>query len=1243
MSLNQAETISFARLKEVLPVPDLLHMQKQSYDFFIQKGLDELLKSIFPIQDVAKTLELQYISYELEEPKFTPMECRERDMHYARTLKVRFRLVNRETGEMKEQDVLFGPLPIMTENCTFIINGAERCVVSQLTRSSGIYFSERPAKPPLKSFHCKVIPNRGSWVEMESHDEEGILVRLERAKKIPATKLLKALGFGNTTAEVLALFAEPEVVEKPSYEKIVGCILNQDAMDPDTNEILLRKGQMISEDLAKEERIWKKIAPLKLLRPHPLMERTAQKDDTETSDEALVSILKEMRPGESQKPENARNVIWQTFFDNKRYDLGEYGRFQISKKFGINFGRQDLPRSLIPEDFKRMIQYLLDLHKGKGYLDDVDHLGNRRVRAVGELLANHLRVAFNRLAKMVQERMMIQDKEEMTPQSLVNIRPVVAGINEFFGTGQLSQFMDQTNPLSELTNKRRVSAMGPGGLTRERAGIEVRDVHHTHYSRICPIETPEGPNIGLINSLSVYAKVNELGFIEAPYRRVKNGRVTDEIDYLTADDEDRVVIAQANAPLDEKGYLASDKILCRFQRHHILASPSEVQYMDVSPKQIVSASASLIPFLEHDDANRALMGSNMQRQAVPLVKTEAPLVATGMEKKVAQDSGAVVIAREKGVVKTVEASEIIVESDDGTMQRYSLRRFDRSNQSTCIDQKPIVKEGERVRKGQIIADGAATSSGELALGKNTLVAFLPWEGYNFEDAIIVSEKLVKEDTFTSIHIEQYETEARDTKLGPEEITAELSNIPDEMLKNLDEAGIIRVGAHVNPDDILVGKITPKGETELTPEERLLRAIFGEKAKEVRDTSLRLPHGGKGIVIACRVLRREDGHELSPGVNALVRVYVAQKRPIQEGDKMAGRHGNKGVISKVAPENDMPYLPDGTPIEIILNPLGVPSRMNLGQILEAHLGWVAHILGVQFITPVFDGATEEQIMYLLGVADLHKWGETKGYLKGKEAPYVHFRHAADRDARAQAEGHFARVMRLFQDPGIELYTAEEKTQMAVLKLPRASSSEYMESLRDMTFLELLEVDQTFNGYKKREVEALLKQIVLRSNGKVTLYNGKTGEPYEQEVTVGYMYMMKLIHMADDKIHARSTGPYALVTQQPLGGKAQFGGQRFGEMEVWALEAYGAASTLQELLTVKSDDVVGRVKTYEAIIRGMKVLEPGVPESFRVLVKEMQGIGLDVRLIEQARKDKSREQEFEQALRSASEELAKGLTT
>jgi DNA-directed RNA polymerase subunit beta len=1036
---------SFAEIKEVLKMPNLIEIQQRSYEWFLTEGLREMFRDISPIQDFTGNLILEFVDYSLGEPKYAVEECKERDVNFAAPLRVKVRLINKETGEVKEQEVFMGDFPLMTDKGTFIINGAERVIVSQLVRSPGVYYNEQIDPSGKMIYGATIIPNRGAWLEFETDVNENIFVRVDRTRKLPVTVLLRALGYGSN-GQIAELFHDDERIRL-----------------------------------------------------------TLERDHTESEGEALVEIYKRLRPGEPPTVDSARSLLNTLFFDSRRYDLAHVGRYKLNKKLKL-----EVPaaiRHITKEDIVAAINYLINMMKGEGKPDDIDHLGNRRLRSVGELLQNQFRIGLSRMERVVRERMTIQDVDVITPQVLINIRPVVAAIKEFFGSSQLSQFMDQTNPLAELTHKRRLSALGPGGLSRERAGFEVRDVHYSHYGRMCPIETPEGPNIGLIGSLSCYARINEFGFIETPYRKVDKaaGRVTNEIVYMSADEEDNYVIAQANAVLDDEGRFVHSKVNVRFADEILEVPVAQVDYMDVSPKQVVSIATAMIPFLEHDDANRALMGANMQRQAVPLLKTDAPYVGTGEEYRAAKDSGVVIVAHNSGIVERVTASEIMIRTNEGKLNKYKLIKFARSNQGTCINQKPIVCKGERVEKGQIIADGPSTDQGELALGRNVLVAFMTWEGYNYEDAILISRKLVKEDYFTSIHIEEYECDARDTKLGPEEITRDIPNVGEDVLKDLDERGIIRIGAEVRPGDILVGKVTPKGETELTAEERLLRAIFGEKAREVRDTSLRVPHGEAGKIVDVKVFTRENGDELAPGVNQIVRVYIAQKRKVSEGDKMAGRHGNKGVISRILPEADMPYLPDGTPIEIVLNPLGVPSRMNIGQVLETHLGWAAKTLGINLATPVFDGATE------------------------------------------------------------------------------------------------------------KDIEDILQEAGMPATGKSVLYDGRTGLPFDNEITVGYMYMLKLAHLVDDKIHARSTGPYSLVTQQPLGGKAQFGGQRFGEMEVWALEAYGASYTLQEILTVKSDDIIGRVKTYEAIVKGENVPEPGVPESFKVLIKELQSLGLNVKVL------------------------------
>lgn len=1129
---------SYSRINEVLDLPNLIEIQTQSYDWFLSEGLNEMFGDISPIDDFSGNLSLEFVDFQFQEEKYTVDEAREHDANYSAPLYVKLRLINKETGEVKEQEVFFGDFPLMTEQGTFIINGAERVIVSQLVRSPGVYYSPKVENNGREGFSTVVIPNRGAWLEYET-DTKGLSnVRIDRTRKIPITVLMRALGIGS----------DDEILD--------------------------------------------------ILGPNESLEATLEKDvHKSTSDsrveEALKDIYERLRPGEPKTAESARSLLNTRFFDPKRYDLAYVGRFKMNKKLDlknrmmgtilaesladpetgellasegtevtrevmdtlaphldnglgmitvepsedavvtdpidlqlikvyskenpdqvthlIGNGQPDKDAKwIVPADMIAAISYFFNLQEGIGEVDDIDHLGNRRIRSVGELLQNQFRIGLSRMERVVRERMSIQDTSSMTPQQLINIRPVVASLKEFFGSSQLSQFMDQTNPLGELTHKRRLSALGPGGLTRDRAGYEVRDVHYSHYGRMCPIETPEGPNIGLINSLSTYAKINEYGFIETPYRKVVDGKVTDEIEYLSADEEDLYVVAQANAELNEDNTFKNDMVLARYLDVNEELSVDRVDYMDVSPKQVVSVATASIPFLENDDSNRALMGANMQRQAVPLMKPAAPLVGTGMEHRSARDSGSAVIAKQSGTVEYVDAKKIHVREEDGTKREYVLMKFQRSNSGTSYNQVPIVKSGDQVEKGEILADGPSMDKGEMALGKNPLIAFTSFDGYNFEDAIIMSERLVKDDVYTSIHIDELESEARDTKLGPEEITREIPNVGDSALKDLDERGIIRVGAEVQDGDILVGKVTPKGVSELSAEEKLLHAIFGEKAREVRDTSLRVPHGGGGIVHDVKVFTREAGDELSPGVNYLVRVFIAQKRKIRVGDKLAGRHGNKGVVSLILPEEDMPFLEDGTPVDVMLNPLGVPSRMNIGQVIELHMGMAARKLGIHLATPVFDGASEEDV-----------W-ET------------------------------------------------------------------------------------------------IREAGMDDDAKSVLYDGRTGQKFDQKVSVGVMYFLKLAHMVDDKLHARSTGPYSLVTQQPLGGKAQFGGQRFGEMEVWALEAYGAAYTLQEILTYKSDDIVGRVNTYEAIVKGEQIPRPGVPESFRVLVHELQSLGLDLKVLD---KDKN----------------------
>ena len=1189
--------ISYSKINEVLEMPNLIEVQKNSYQWFLDEGLKEVFEDISPITDFSGNLILEFIDFSLDsEPKYSIEECRERDATYAASLRVKARLYNRELDELKEQEIFMGDFPLMTETGTFIINGAERVIVSQLVRSPGIYYASEFDKVGKKLLSSTVIPNRGAWLEYETDSNDVFYVRVDRTRKVPVSVLIRAMGVGSD-AEIIELFGE-----------------------------------------------------------EPKILATLEKDVAKSYEEGLIEIYKKLRPGEPPTVESSASLLNGMLFDPKRYDLAKVGRYKFNKKlalrnrirdavlaenvvdpmtgeviaeegavltlelcdriqdsgagylyimaeekkvkilsnqtvkidgyleeFGLTaeeFGIKErvyypmlaklleenataeemkaaikenihelLPKHITLEDIFASINYVIHLDYGYGNVDDIDHLGNRRIRSVGELLQNQFRIGLSRMERVVRERMTTQDLAVVTPQALINVRPVTAAIKEFFGSSQLSQFMDQNTPLSELTHKRRLSALGPGGLSRDRAGFEVRDVHHSHYGRMCPIETPEGPNIGLINTLATFARINEYGFIEAPYRKVdQSGEepvVTDEFIYVTADEEEIYNVAQANEPLDEEGHFVHKKVSGRRKEEIIEVDRKQVQLMDVSPKQMVSVATALIPFLENDDANRALMGSNMQRQAVPLLVTDSPVVGTGMEYKTAKDSGICIIAKNPGVVERVSADEIVVRNDNSQRDVYKLIKYQRSNQSTCLNQKPIVDLGQRVEADQIIADGASTCKGELALGKNPLIGFMTWEGYNYEDAVLLSEKLVQEDVYTSVHISEFEADARDTKLGPEEITRDIPNVGEDALKDLDDRGIIRIGAEVRPNDILVGKVTPKGETELTAEERLLRAIFGEKAREVRDTSLRVPHGETGIIVDVKVFTRENGDDVGPGVNQLVRVYIAQKRKISVGDKMAGRHGNKGVVSRVLPVEDMPFLPNGRPLDIVLNPLGIPSRMNIGQVLETHLSLAAKALGWKISTPVFDGANEIDIMDTLEMAN----------------DYVN-----------------------------------------------TSWEEFSEKWKP-----LLNGDIYDELYANRDHREEWKGVALGRDGKVQLRDGRSGEPFDNRVTIGFMHYLKLHHLVDEKIHARSTGPYSLVTQQPLGGKAQFGGQRFGEMEVWALEAYGAAYTLQEILTVKSDDIVGRVKTYEAIVKGENIPEPGVPESFKVLLKELQSLALDIRVL------------------------------
>ncbi len=1190
--------MSFSRQKEVLEMPNLIEIQKDSYQWFLDEGLKEVFEDISPISDFAGHLSLEFVDFTLckDEVKYTIEECKERDATYAAPLKVRVRLYNKDKEEINEHEIFMGDLPLMTDTGSFVINGAERVIVSQLVRSPGIYYGISHDKVGKELYSCTVIPNRGAWLEYETDSNDIFYVRVDRTRKVPVTVLVRALGYG-TNAEITELFGEePKLLASfgkdtsdnyqdgllELYRKIrPGEPLSVDSAESLLNSMFFDPRRY---DLAKVGRYKfnKKLHFKNRIKGHVLAESVVDESTGEVLAEAGATVDKELaetlqnaavRYVMIQGPDRNYKVLSNMMvdlaayvdFDPKEAGITELVYYPVLKTILEEAGEdrdalKDLihrnagelvPKHITKEDIIASINYNMHLEGEIGNSDDIDHLGNRRIRAVGELLQNQYRIGLSRMERVVRERMTTQDMDGITPQSLINIKPVTAAVKEFFGSSQLSQFMDQNNPLAELTHKRRLSALGPGGLSRDRAGFEVRDVHYTHYGRMCPIETPEGPNIGLINSLATYARVNQYGFIEAPYRVVDksdpmNPVVTDEVVYLTADEEDNFIVAQANEPLDEEGHFVHNNVSGRFREETSEFQKKSIDLMDVSPKMVFSVATSMIPFLENDDANRALMGSNMQRQAVPLLTTEAPVVGTGIENKAAVDSGVCVLARNAGVVERSASNEIIIKRDDnGGKDVYHLTKFSRSNQSNCYNQKPIVFKGNHVEKGEVIADGPSTQNGEIALGKNPLIGFMTWEGYNYEDAVLLSERLVQEDVYTSVHIEEYEAEARDTKLGPEEITRDVPGVGDDALKDLDERGIIRIGAEVRAGDILVGKVTPKGETELTAEERLLRAIFGEKAREVRDTSLKVPHGAYGIIVDAKVFTRENGDELAPGVNQTVRIYIAQKRKISVGDKMAGRHGNKGVVSRVLPVEDMPFLPNGRPLDIVLNPLGVPSRMNIGQVLEIHLSLAAKALGFNIATPVFDGANEVDIMDTLEVAN----------------DYVN-----------------------------------------------TSWEEFEEKYKDILKPDVMD----FLGAHLEHRE-LWKGVPLSRDGKVRLRDGRTGEYFDSPVTIGHMHYLKLHHLVDDKIHARSTGPYSLVTQQPLGGKAQFGGQRFGEMEVWALEAYGASYTLQEILTVKSDDVVGRVKTYEAIIKGENIPEPGIPESFKVLLKELQSLGLDVRVL------------------------------
>ena len=1206
---GKSSRMSYSRQKEVLEMPNLIEVQKNSYEWFLESGLKEVFDDISPIADYSGHFSLEFVDFRLceDEVKYTIEECRERDATYAAPLKVRVRLYNKETDEINEHEIFMGDLPLMTKTGTFVINGAERVIVSQLVRSPGIYYGIAHDKLGKELYSSTVIPNRGAWLEYETDSNDVFYVRVDRTRKVPITVLIRALGVG-TNAEIVELFGEePKILASfgkdtsenyqegllELYKKIrpgeplavdsaeslitgmffdarrydlakvgrykfnkklalknrvTGQVLAEDVVSQITGEVVAEKGTKITRELAKE--IQNAAAPYIWV----------EGEDASRNIKILSNMMVDLQAVVDIDPEEV-GVTEQVYYPVLAGLIEESAGDIDELKESIRRDIHDLiPKHITKEDIMASINYNMHLEYGMGNDDDIDHLGNRRIRAVGELLQNQYRIGLSRLERVVRERMTTQDQDGVSPQSLINIKPVTAAVKEFFGSSQLSQFMDQNNPLGELTHKRRLSALGPGGLSRDRAGFEVRDVHYSHYGRMCPVETPEGPNIGLINSLACYARINEYGFVEAPYRKIDktdptNPIVTDEVVYMTADEEDNYHVAQANEPLDEEGHFIHKNVSGRYREETQEYERNKFDYMDVSPKMVFSVATALIPFLQNDDANRALMGSNMQRQAVPLLSTEAPVVGTGLEVKSAVDSGVCVVADEAGVVERSTSTDITIRHDDGSKKTYKLIKYLRSNQSNCYNQIPIVDKGERVEKGQVIADGPSTSNGEMALGKNPLIGFMTWEGYNYEDAVLLSERLVQDDVYTSVHIEEYEAEARDTKLGPEEITRDIPGVGDDALKDLDERGIIRIGAEVRAGDILVGKVTPKGETELTAEERLLRAIFGEKAREVRDTSLKVPHGEYGIIVDAKVFTRENGDELSPGVNQSVRIYIAQKRKISVGDKMAGRHGNKGVVSRVLPVEDMPYLPNGRPLDIVLNPLGVPSRMNIGQVLEIHLSLAAKALGFNVATPVFDGANENDIMDTLDLAN----------------DYVN----------------------------LEWDEFEKKHGEELLP-------EVLQYLSD-----------------NREHRKLWKGVPLSRDGKVRLRDGRTGEYFDSPVTIGHMHYLKLHHLVDDKIHARSTGPYSLVTQQPLGGKAQFGGQRFGEMEVWALEAYGASYTLQEILTVKSDDVVGRVKTYEAIIKGENIPEPGVPESFKVLLKELQSLALDVRVLRE-----TGENEFEE---------------
>jgi DNA-directed RNA polymerase subunit beta len=1295
-----------AALAEV-PVPNLVELQRDSYEWFLQEGLRELFQSFSPIDDFTGNISLELLDYTLGEPKYSIEECRERDMTYEASVKAKVRLTG-AGREVIESEVYLGDLPLMTEKGTFVVNGAERVVVSQLARSPGVYFKDTLDFSGRVLYFATIIPSEGAWVDVETDANDVVTIRIGQTKKFPITTLLRALNVfpeacpcmeavtpegaegrvllepvidratgeivadadtkvtadivkklsaaelpmdgiiveapstpSETTGDLVELFGEHETLENPTKDDLIGLRVAEDIVDPKTDKLILKAYGKIEKEVARKIE-GMNLPKLNVIRVNKYVDATLALDTTQAKEDALLDIYKKIRPGDPATAESARSLLYSIFFDTRRYDLAKVGRHKLNKKLGLKLPLKS--RSTTKEDLISILQYIIALSEGVGSTDDIDHLENKRVRSVGELLQSQLRMGFLRMEKVAKERMTSLEAENIIPQVVLSVKPISASIKSFFGSSQLSQFMDQTNPLAELTHKRRLSALGPGGLSRQSAKLEVRDVHYSHYGRICPIETPEGPNIGLIGSLAIHGKVDEFGFIKTPYRKVVNGRGTDDIHYLTADEEDRYSIAPVNTELDSDGKILAPNVTVRFGSGYPSISAKAVDYMDISPMQVFSVAAALIPFLENDDANRALMGSNMQRQAVPLLRNQAPVVKTGIEVKAAVDSGAVIPAKRPGVVKSVTSKRITIRTRDGSVDEYPLMNMLRSNQATCITQKPIVKPGQRVRKDDIIADGPATDGGEMALGQNILVAFMSWNGYNYEDAIVVSSRLVKDDVFSSIHIEKYEVEARDTKLGPEEITRDIPNVGEDMLKDLDENGVIRIGAEVQPEDILVGKVAPKGQGELTAEERLIIAIFGKKAEETRDVSLRVPHGEKGKIVDAKVfsrfkykcsrcekifnfskrpertvcdrcdgeLERLPGDELMPGVNQLVRVYIAQKRKVMEGDKLAGRHGNKGVISKIVPEEDMPFMPDGRPVDMVLNPLGVPSRMNIGQILETHLGLVAGKLGGSYVNPIFQGAKEHEILAELDkLAKKTRNDVMQDYINTELKLELTF--AED----AEVDDMMAQVKTALS--GLSAKELEDISRM-VMAPPVMAVEEYDSLVEKLAGAEesgdTADMPPAPADYDLSQITDKIKEVVWQragfdeKTGKTRLIDGMSGQPVNQMVTVGNMYMLKLHHLVDDKIHARSTGPYSLVTQQPLGGKAQFGGQRFGEMEVWALEAYGAAYTLQEILTIKSDDVLGRVKTYEAIVKGDSMLEPGIPESFRILVNEMQSLGLRV---------------------------------